>query len=71
VFQGELRGGSVALRRDGTYSFGNPWRTEETIVGSVGQRQFDAAYEYKECDTGSPQSCPGPCTIHARVVMRW
>jgi len=65
IFRGTLRGDRVVLVRHGTYQYGSPWRTTETISGTYSGNTLHATYGYEECDTGALESCPGQCRIRA------
>lgn len=77
-------GERIALTRTSDHDFQGAWRVTERITGTwragverhvdtpctESPRVATAQYTYAECDTASPSSCPGPCTITATLTIR-
>ena len=62
VFHGSPRG----IQRRSTHVHGGPWTVDEALSGGLsGDGRFEGAYQYTECQQGSP--CPGHCRIRATV----
>lgn len=68
VFEGTLREDVLDVKRTGRYDFNGPWTTTERLRGPYREGVLHGTYTYEECERGS--TCPGPCKISARVVVR-
>lgn len=67
IFTGTFRDNELAVERHSAHDFDGPWNVTETIRGRYREGLMRARYHYEECEIG--QTCPGRCTIDAKLAF--
>lgn len=69
TFTGTYRDHELRVARQSTHEFSGAWKVTEELHGRVAAGVFRGEYHYEECEIAA-RSCPGSCTISARITFQ-